>query len=325
MVGTKHRSKRIQERAAFGFREGKGELLVHSLLPVERMITRRGGPGNEFYTPGDDHGGPWGSGENWPLVRRKGAHFHLTELIHMWKTFWETDFKLSEISPSNRKNVVPGAWRIEVSPLLPSKEDLFLHVLEIGNTGTTAGKRIEVLQGENFTGAICEHEPCVLFSTSDSATRDGEVSLPDMACSVLLLTGLNPDCMYELSFNGPNVTSSNSAALPGVYTVSSADTFESTRHTATMKSSFANTSSPPHRAGLVTGNVGHAIGFATRNSRCGRIRRLPPGLCSGRQPSVALRFRSAFPFEASEHFSSRRRVHVSPSIQVEAKPFIQRV
>jgi Heparinase II/III-like protein len=205
----------FQNAPTFRFREGKGELLVHSLLPAERVITRRGGPGNEFYTPGDDHGGPWGSGENWPLEPAEGGPLpHDPKLIHMWKTFWGEDF--SKISPSNRNNVVPGTWRVEVSPSIPSKEDLFLHVFEIGNVNSTGVKKIEVVNGANFTGAACELGPCVVFATSDSAKCDGEISLPDVACHDLLVTGLKPDSVYELSFTGPNVTSSTSAALPGV-------------------------------------------------------------------------------------------------------------
>ena len=72
------RGERIQERESFRFREGSGELLVHSLLPRERVVTRRGGPGHDFYTPGDDHGGAWGSGENWPLEPRRAVRCRKT-------------------------------------------------------------------------------------------------------------------------------------------------------------------------------------------------------------------------------------------------------
>jgi hypothetical protein len=72
----------------------------------------------------------------------------------MWKTFWGSDF--SRISPSNRKNVVPGAWRIEVSPLIPAEEDYFLHVFEIGNTGTTGKKRNELIDGINLLAPLAE-------------------------------------------------------------------------------------------------------------------------------------------------------------------------
>ena len=208
-------AKEFKNPSTFRFREGSGELLVHSLLPLERMVTRRGGPGNDFYTPGDDHGGSWGTGENWPLEPQEGGPLPQDpKLRHMWKTFWGDDF--SKISPSNRKNVVPGAWRIEVSPSVPAAEDFFLHVFEIGNTGATGKRRTELIDGVNFLGAASEAGPFVLFATSDAASQGGEVSLPDVACDSLIVSGLLPDTVYELSLTGPNVSSLPAAVLPGV-------------------------------------------------------------------------------------------------------------
>ena len=73
---------------------------------------------------------------------------------HMWKTFWGEDF--DHISRSNRRNVVPGAWRIEVSPLEPAEEDCFLHVIEIADQGTAGLKRVELVDGANVAGAVFE-------------------------------------------------------------------------------------------------------------------------------------------------------------------------
>jgi len=210
-------AKEFKNASQFRFREGAGELLVHSLLPRERVITRRGGPGHDFYTAGDDHAGPWGSGENWPLEPQDGGPLpEDPNLQHMWKTFWGDDF--SRISPSNHKNVVPGAWRIEVSPALSAAEDFFLHVFEIGDAGALGKKRTELIDGVGFMGAASEASTFVLFSTSDSASQGGEATLPDVACNSLIVTGLLPHAVYELSFTGPNVSSSAAAVLPGVLT-----------------------------------------------------------------------------------------------------------
>jgi len=200
---------------AFRFEEGSGELLVHSLLPRERVVTRRGGRGNEFYTPGDDHGGAWGSGESWPLEPAEGAPLpEDPKLRRMWKLFWGEDF--NKILPSNHKNVVPGSWRVEVSPALPAEEDFFLHVLEIGSTGKTGQKRTELLDGVHFQGAAFERGPMVLFSTAGPMVSSGEVSLPDLACESLIITSLQPNCIYELNFGGLNILSSPTGVLPGV-------------------------------------------------------------------------------------------------------------
>lgn len=215
-VGTSSQAAQgFRNAKTFRFVEGSGELLVHALLPRERVVTIRGGPGNEFYTPGDDRGGAWGSGENWPLEPAEGAPLpEDPKLRRMWKLFWGEDF--NKILSSNRKNVVPGSWRVEVSPALPAEEDFFLHVLEIGGTGKTGQRRTELLDGVHFQGAALERGPIVLFSTSGSMVSSGEVSLPDLACESLIITSLQPNCIYELNLGGLNISSSPTAVLPGV-------------------------------------------------------------------------------------------------------------
>jgi hypothetical protein len=199
----------------FRFNEGAGELSVHSLMPRDATVTRRGGPGNEFYTPGDEHGGQWGSGQNWPLEPAQGGPLpDEKRLRHMWKSFWGDDF--SAILSSNHKNVVSGAWRVEISPSEPAEEDLFLHVLEIGNQGTTGHKRVKLLDGANFAGAAFESGPAVVFSTAASEIDRGEVSLPELGCDTLLITSLRPDSVYELNFAGLNIPPSPSSVQPGI-------------------------------------------------------------------------------------------------------------
>jgi hypothetical protein len=209
-------TREFRNAATFRFREGSGELLVHSLLPRDRVVTRRGGPGADFFCPGNEHGGVWGSGDNWPLEPQEGAPLpEDLKLRGMWKTFWGADF--SRIQPSNRKNVVPGSWRVEVSPAQPAEEDFFLHIFEIGKLGIS-GQRTELIDGANFVGAAVESGPFVLFGTSELAARGGEVSLPNLPCDSLIVSKLQPDAVYELTFTGPNVSASSTSALPGVLT-----------------------------------------------------------------------------------------------------------
>jgi hypothetical protein len=132
----------------------------------------------------------------------------------MWKLFWGEDF--NRILPSNRKNVVPGAWRIEVSPASPAEEDFFLHVFEIADSGKTGSKRTELLDGAGVQGAAYEHGPMVLFNATGVAIANAEVSLPDLNCDSLILTGLQPDAIYELNLGGLNATSVPGVVLPGV-------------------------------------------------------------------------------------------------------------
>jgi hypothetical protein len=208
-------AQEFRNAKTFRFAEGSGELLVHSLLPRERIVTRRGGNGHEYVAPGDDHGGTWGTGENWPLEPPEGAPLpEDPKLRRMWKLFWGQDF--NKILSSNRKNVIPGRWRVEVSPYSPAEEDFFLHVFEIGDGGKTGQRQVQLLDGVNFQGAAFERGPMVLFSSADSAIDAGEVSLPDLSCESLIVTSLRPEAVYELNFGGLNVSSSPSAVLPGV-------------------------------------------------------------------------------------------------------------
>jgi hypothetical protein len=204
----------FRNAAKFRITEGNGELLVHSLLPRQRVLTRRGGPGFEFWTPGDDHGGPWGSGENWPMDPEAGSALPSDRKLHaMWKTFWGQDF--NHVLPSNHKNVRPGAWRVEVSPADAGTDVEFLHVIEIGELGMQ-GRHVEALEGVNVSAAFVSNGPVVLFANTSETFVVAEVTLPALPCQSLIATSLEPNCIYELNFSGPNIPSSEHAASPGV-------------------------------------------------------------------------------------------------------------
>jgi hypothetical protein len=188
--GTLHRDARVAS-----FEDGGGRLRVHSLLPLERDVIVRGGPGSEFWTPGDERGGAWGSGKNWPLDPPAGGPLPADPyLARMWKTFWGQEF--DRLSPSNRRAVVPGAWRLEVSPGAPAQDDVFLHLLEIGDQGA-APTGIEAVYGHGLAGAAVTGEGVVLLATGDALT-EGEATLPDVTSPFLLLAGLAPGRRYDL-------------------------------------------------------------------------------------------------------------------------------
>jgi hypothetical protein len=136
------------------FRLEEGEVLVHTLLPANHVTARRGGAGYEFWTPGNTSGGAWGSGRNWPLEPAEGGSLPTDPIeLAIWKKFYGDDIK--SIEHSNRRNVVPGAWRVEVSPSEPQLEDHFLHLFEINDRGKTGHLRVELLHGTGTTGAGC--------------------------------------------------------------------------------------------------------------------------------------------------------------------------
>jgi hypothetical protein len=200
----------------FTFEDGGGRLLVHTLLPREHDTVKRGGPGWEFWTPGDEFGGTWGSGKNWPLEDEKAGPLPDDPYLKkMWKTFWGEDF--NRILPSNMRHVVPGAWRIEISPSKPSKDDLFLNALEIGDKDSPTNTRVELVDGSNLTGALIAGHTLVLFATSEVAVISGEVTVPDIESETLIATGLKPESKYSLELTGGKTKTWGGGLFQGVH------------------------------------------------------------------------------------------------------------
>ena len=85
---------------------------------------------------------------------------------------------------------------MEVSPATPRKEDVFLHVLEIGDRGVAGTRRVSAVEGHGLAGAAIEGDAVVLFAEGGLADR--EATLPDLKTTSLLLTGLEPGASYEI-------------------------------------------------------------------------------------------------------------------------------
>ena len=200
-----HGGTSYRDASLVTFEDGQGRLRVHSLLPREREVVVCGGPGFEFWTPGDERGGPWGSGQNWPLDPPEGGALPADPyLLKMWKTFWDG---IERLSPSNRRAVVPGAWRMEVSPATPSRDDDFLNVLEIGDRDAKPKARVAAIDGHGLDGAAIEGASAVIFAIPEVENAEG--TLPDVRTESLLLVGLDPGARYELQ-----VTSSFAPGAP---------------------------------------------------------------------------------------------------------------
>ncbi|HZL28371.1 MAG TPA: heparinase II/III family protein [Acidobacteriaceae bacterium] len=200
---------------SFRLQEGEGEILVHTLLPAHHITSRRGGPGHEFWTPGDASGGPWGSGRNWPLEPAEGGPLPSdSEELAMWKKFYGDDIK--SIERSNHRNVVPGAWRVEVSPSAPQLEDHFLHLFEIGDRGKTGRFSVELLQGSGIAGAgfavTGEAGGVALFPAQDMPLDYVEVTLPTFPCRAIWVAGLEADRHYNLELVGSNLATGDAPA-----------------------------------------------------------------------------------------------------------------
>ena len=99
----------INEPAMKGDREFSetsdgGKMICRTLYPANAMLTKIGGSGKDF----------WSDGRNWPLPK-------LTPQEYGYKN----------LPPANHPQL--GHWRMEVSPQTASKEDLFMHIIQVGD------------------------------------------------------------------------------------------------------------------------------------------------------------------------------------------------
>ena len=215
---SNHGEETFGNANCFRFQDGNGEMMVHTLLPLDHVTARRGGQGYEFWTPGDAVGGAWGSGRNWPLEPAEGGPLPIDSAeLAMWQKFYDNELK--SIKRSNHRNVVPGSWRIEVTPSEPRLEDHFLHLFEIGDRGMTGRINVELLSGSGVAGVGCAVKGkagvAAVFSAQETAHDRVETTLPSFACHTLWVAGLQPDLKYQLELAGSNLAVGDAAA-PGV-------------------------------------------------------------------------------------------------------------
>jgi hypothetical protein len=194
------------------WRDGEGVLRVHPVLPRKREVIVRGGPGWDFWTPGDDRGGAWGSGQNWPLEPFEGGPLPSDPfLVRMWKTFWGP--QLDRLEPSNRTHVVPGGWRMEVTPAEPALEDRFLHVMEIGDASDRRDSlRIAPIEGHRLAGAIAGTS-LLLFAIDPAPALEGEVTVPAGVLADIYIAGLQANATYELQFTTLGIPNARETAI----------------------------------------------------------------------------------------------------------------
>ncbi len=95
---------------------GEGRLFCRTLLPADATLEAVGGPGREF----------WAAGRNWEIVADDLSEEQLAMM---------------------------GQWRIEVGPGALREEDVFLHVIEVGDQERTAMAPVEQIEGPGRAGA----------------------------------------------------------------------------------------------------------------------------------------------------------------------------
>jgi len=92
-----------------------GRMFCRTLLPADAVLTPVGGPGKEFFA----------AGKNWPIVDRGLTDEH---------------------------RAMMGRWRVEVTPGGARCEDVFLHVLQLGDRRLDAMDPVELVSGDGVCG-----------------------------------------------------------------------------------------------------------------------------------------------------------------------------
>lgn len=98
-----------------------GRMLCRTLLPRQAQVTVVGGPGNEFRT----------GKVNWDIYRGEpGAR--------------------NALKPEQLAMI--GEWRVEVSPAQPRTDDLFLHLIEVGDQGLQSLPATQLIEADGEVG-----------------------------------------------------------------------------------------------------------------------------------------------------------------------------
>ncbi len=91
----------------------EGRLFCRTLLPDDAKLTKIGGPGKQF----------WSDGRNWPLPRGSNDTIDLL-----------------------------GQWRVEVAPGKPNADDMFLHLIQVGDTSLNSMVVSTLVTVDDMTG-----------------------------------------------------------------------------------------------------------------------------------------------------------------------------
>ena len=139
-----------------------GMLHCETIIPKDAVLEKVGGPGKEFLV----------NGINYPA-----------------------DPKPSRPDVAGER----GAWRIELSPSAPSKEDSFLNVLRVADNDCSAFDKITRIEGEGVTGVIVAGRGVVFNKTLSITGKSFTIDIPQDC--MLLVTDLAAG-KWKVSCNG---------------------------------------------------------------------------------------------------------------------------
>ncbi len=136
----------------------QGRLFCKTLFPENAELTKIGGPGKQF----------WSDGRNWPLPFLIPGDWQYPRKYH----------------PDTHD--LFGQWRIEVRPDKPDSDDIFLHLIQVGDTSLKAMSDSKPMQTDEIVGVQFTHENKeyqVMFATRDEA--GGKISIIENGRKIL--------------------------------------------------------------------------------------------------------------------------------------------
>jgi hypothetical protein len=133
-------------------KEYDGKMIVESLLPDDVNIARIGGPGREF---------------------------------------WIESAQTNYTAEPRNEDSEPGAWRIEISPAVKNKSDIFLHVLFVMDDNTSSAPEVHKIDSDHLAGAKAL-DIVVLFSKSGQLLKNAEFKIDGKDTTKILVCDLSP-------------------------------------------------------------------------------------------------------------------------------------
>ena len=113
LIHTAHEPKISGKTVRADHRDGR--MFCRTLLPADAVLTSVGGPGNEFMA----------AGRNWSIL--------------------SDGLKRESLA-------LMGQWRVEVTPGSPRKNDVFLHVIQVGDRRLEAMGQTSLLETDDTCG-----------------------------------------------------------------------------------------------------------------------------------------------------------------------------
>lgn len=144
----------------FHARQGGGKLFCKTVFPENAKLTKTGGPGKQF----------WSDGRNWPLPQLKPGDWNYAYMRKM---------------PPDTCELL-GQWRMEVSPGKPATDDIFLHLIQVGDISLSSMMDSEPAKTGNRTGvkfSYKDKEYEVMFNTKNEI--GGKISISQNGQSIL--------------------------------------------------------------------------------------------------------------------------------------------